>query len=202
MKNNDTSLNMILMAGIVFVLVGFLFMVAFAGKSAENIAYNIYPILLCVLGLVFLAIHIIISKSTFQLFIGLDLVLNGLFCFAVTHEIFKIGMKKLWPILIILTGLSLIVASKTKQKKFSMSYDFSGIVLICMGAFYLMFSLGVIKLPFSQIAIISAPFILILLGVFLIILFCKRKALLKILPDEVSSEFLEQKEEEYQELDF
>ena len=61
-------------------------------------------------------------------------------------------------------------------------------MLLGLGIVFLLFSFDVIKIPLRSLAVFIYPGILILAGAFLVILFFHRKALLDILPEEVSKE--------------
>ena len=65
-----------------------------------------------------------------------------------------------------------------------------------MGVIFLLFSLGIIRMSLAQMAVMSVPVILILTGVILVVLFCKRKALLDFLPDDLSEELSGKKDED------
>lgn len=195
-KPNDTFLNMMLVFGLLFIFAGFLFLVGFTGGNIGTAAFSVYPLLVCFAGFVFLYIYFGVSKTPFKLFVGMSFVLNGLFCLLVSRGAFNMTMKEYWPVLVIVTGVSLFVAGRTKGRHLILPYDLPGAIFLFMGVIFLLFSLGIIQMSLAQMAVMSVPVILILTGVILVVLFCKRKALLDFLPDDLSEELSGKKDED------
>lgn len=194
-KPSVKILNTILAIGLLFIFVGFLFIVGFS-DYAGIFVYSLFPIIICFAGVVFLYIYMGFSKTPFKLFVGLALTLNGIFWLIITRKLITLSSKDLWPVFVIITAASLFIAGRTKCKKFIFSYDLTALILLLLGSEFLLFSLGIIKFSFSQIAVISAPIILILSGIFLVVLFFKRKSILEILPEDVSKELSENNSED------
>ena len=195
-KPNDTFLNMMLVFGLLFIFAGFLFLVGFTGGNIGTAAFSVYPLLVCFAGFVFLYIYFGVSKTPFKLFVGMSFVLNVLFCLLVSRGAFNMTMKEYWPVLVIVTGISLFVAGRTKGRHLILPYDLPGAIFLFMGVIFLLFSLGIIRMSLAQMAVMSVPVILILTGVILVVLFCKRKALLDFLPDDLSEELSGKKDED------
>ena len=91
-------------------------------------------------------------------------------------------------------SITLVIAGRCTGKRFAVSYDFSAIVLFVLGIIFLLFSFEIIKKPLNELAFIILPFILILSGIFLVILFLQRKSILEILPEDISDELNDDKE--------
>lgn len=188
MKNPGTKiLNSILALGMLFIFLGVLLTLAFLGSSPDFATWSI-PVVIFLAGLVDLYIYIAFSRSSFKLFLGLGLTFFGIFSLLLACKLFPSGLESLWPVYALLTGLALAIAGRTTGKRFTLNYDFPALVLLGLGIVFLLFSFDVIKIPLRSLAVFIYPGILILAGAFLVILFFHRKALLDILPEEVSKE--------------
>ncbi|MCR5400145.1 MAG: hypothetical protein K6E78_00960 [Treponema sp.] len=186
-------LNTMLAFGMLLLFVGLLFLVGFAGAGQKLILSTI-SILVGLAGLLFLYVYLAFSKTPFKLFAGLSLLMNGFFILCANKGLFSLGMKELWPVMILLISIALFAASRTKNKKFNINYDFTAIALFVLGGFFLLFSLDVIKHSMSQVMFMLLPVIFILSGIFLLVLFVQRKALLEMIPQEISEKFVSEEE--------
>lgn len=189
-------LNLLLACGLLLIFTGVLTILYFAQDAEHPLPFNAFDVVLSFIGLGFLFVYIAIKRSAFCLFVSLSLILNSLFCMIVSLKIIKLTLNELWPGIMIITGLSLFIAGKTRGFRLSLSYDFPSIMLVCLGVNYLLFSLDIIKQPLTHIVLVSAPVILILSGVFLLILFYKRKEIIKVFPKDSELESAEEGEAE------
>lgn len=188
---------MLLGFGLFLIFAGFLVFAGFAGGTEEHIVSAVYSAVICLCGFVCLYVYFSASGTSFWFFSGTALVLNGLFSLFVSRRLFGMTMETLWPVFIILTGFSLFVAGRTKKgRRLVLPYDLPGISFLVMGIIFLLFSLGKITVPLAQIVLVSVPFVLICSGVILVVLFCKRMALLDFLPEDLSDELSGKKDEE------
>ncbi len=189
MKKPDLKyLNTMLAFGMFLMFAGILVLLGFFGKN-EDILGTVLSVVVMLAGLVFLYVYIAFSRTPFKLFAGLALFFNGLFLFLIAINIFSLGFKKLWPFMILIVSLSIFASSRTKKKRFSLSYDFTAVLLFAIGIFLLLFSLGVIKHTFGEVMLILLPVIFILSGFLLVFLFFKRKSLIKMMPEKFSERF-------------
>lgn len=187
MKPGYKFLNSILALGMFLIFLGVLMVLAFAGDSPD-FAVWILPGAVFLAGLIDLYFYIAFSKVPFRLFLGLNLTFYGIFSMIFVYNILPFGIDKLWPVYMFLTGLSLSIAGRTTGKRFTLTYDFPGIILTVLGIVFLLFSFDVIKISLSRLAVFLWPVLFILAGAFLIVLFLYRKSLLDILPDDMSAE--------------
>lgn len=189
--------NLLLVLGLLFIFAGFLYIVTILIDVKGGVPVNYLYALCVLLGLVFLYARIAVIHSSFCLFVAMTLILNGAFSILVTSELLgkSLSLRTLWPILMINTALSLFVAARVRGlHKMILSYDFPALVLLVLGIFYLLFSLSIIKIPLAKIAIMSAPLLLVLAGVFLILLFYKRKDIIDALPPNLKQDILDNEE--------
>ena len=187
-KPNIKLLNTILAFGMLLLLAGILVVLGFAGGSQTTL-WCILSIVVSLTGLAFLYIFFVFSKTSFKFFVGLEFLLNGLFLFCLSRGLFPLGLKELWPCMILLTSVSLFSASRIKGHHFNLSYDFTAISLLFLGLFFLLFSLEIIKHSFKDVILYLMPVSLILSGAFLIILFVQRKTLMKIISEDNDGQF-------------
>lgn len=186
-KNNYKLLNSILAAGMFLIFAGVLMAFAFVGTRPDFAAW-IIPVAIFLAGLVDLYMYIAFKRTPFKLFFGLCLSLYGIFSLVLVFSLFSAKIAQLWPLYMLLTSVSLFVAGRTTGKRFTLNYDLPALTLFILGLFFLLFSFDVIKISFGQLALFIWPLLLILAGVFLIVLFLRRKSLLEILPKDVSNE--------------
>lgn len=178
-------LNAILAFGMLLIFVGVMLTLAFAGKSPNFANWSI-PVVIFFAGLAVLYSEIAFSRSPFELFLGLNLSLYGIFSLVLVFDFFSVGLETLWPFFVVLTALSLVIAARTTGKVFAINYDLPAISLFVLGIVFFLFSFKIIKIPLSRLALLICPLILILSGTFLVILFFHRKSLLEILPEDMS----------------
>ena len=191
MKNlNEKHLNAMLAVGMLLMFSGILAMVGFMGSN-EQVLLSVLSAMISLAGFVFLYIFLGFSRTSFKLFMGLLFSMNGIFLFVSAREILPLPLRKLWPLMILFTSLSLFFAGRIKKNKFNLSYDYTAIFLFTIGVFLLLFSLGIIKMPLGEIMVFLLPVIFILAGIFLVVLFLQRSALLKLMPSDISSKLEE-----------
>ncbi|MEE1210950.1 MAG: hypothetical protein UHO11_00515 [Treponema sp.] len=184
-KKNVKSLNVGLAVGLGMIFIGFILILCFAG-TVPHLSVLILPDFLFLAGFANLFYFLAIKKSSFRLFLALTLTLCGVFASLIAYKVIPLSLKQMWPVFIMITGVCLFISARFRHASFSLSYDFSALMLILIGLLFLLFSLGVVTAPFRTIALFSGPLLLILGGIFLVILFLRRKALLEILPHEIS----------------
>lgn len=190
-KISQKYLNTILAVGMFLMFLGILIFLGFFGQN-EDVLWSVLSIIMSLVGVIFLYVYIGFSKTSFKLFVGLELFLNGIFLFIEAIKIFPLGLQELWPCMLVLSSISLFVASRAKGKKIHLSYDYTAILLLVLGVFFFLFSLGIIKRTFNDVMVILLPILFILSGIFLVILFLQRKSLLKMMPKNLSSELKEE----------
>lgn len=192
MKNTSSKfLNSILALGMFLVFVGFLLVIAFAGTRPNFAVWSI-PVVVFLAGLVDLYFYIAFVRQSFKLFLGLNLSLYGIFSLFIAFDLFPAGISQLWPVLMLISALSLFIAGRTTGKKFALGYDFPALALFVLGIIFLLFSFEVINISFSSLTLLLFPFVVMGAGLFLILLFFHRKSILEILPEDVIKELNEE----------
>ncbi|MBQ1628206.1 MAG: hypothetical protein II098_03480 [Treponema sp.] len=194
-KKNMNFMNLILAVGLGLIFLGFVLILCFAG-SLPPFSSLILPDGLFIAGFANLYYFLAFKKSPFRLFLSISLSMCGVFASLLVYGVLPLSIKELWPLFIIITSAALFVSGRYNGGSFAISYDFPAVALFILGGLYLLFSLGIIKVPFKTLALMSCPIVLIAAGLFLIILFLRRKALLEILPEEISDAFNKDEEDE------
>lgn len=188
MKNKEmANLNAILAAGMALIFIGFIFLLFVAG-SVPEITAMILPGVLFLAGFVNIYIFLAYKKSSFRLFLALTLTLYGIFSALISYSVIKVPLNQVWPVFMLIASVTLFIAGRFSGKRFAVSYDFPAMMLFVLGIIFLLFSMGIIKKSFNEIAFIILPLFLIVAGIFLVILFMQRKYILEMLPEDLSRE--------------
>ena len=124
--------------------------------------YEIYPLILMALG-VLIFISVIGKQDKGAVFFGTFLVLLGLFFFLRNFDIIPYYyMREVWPIFLIILGLSFVSVFITKP------YDWGvlipGGILLFLGIVFLLRKLHIIYLDIGDIIADYWPVILIIIG--------------------------------------
>ena len=83
----------------------------------------------------------------------------------------KYGISELWPASIEIAALSLLFTGFAKEKKIKTAFGVPSLSLAVMGALFLLFSLDIIKTPFSVFISLWWPLFLAGLGALVVVIF-------------------------------
>ncbi len=112
-----------------------------------------------------------ITKASFFIFLGLVCFFNGILGLLISTRAIPFTFKQLWPLCVILTGVSMFLASMFYTHRIRSVYLFPSIVIVVLGGCLLPFSLHLIKDSLSAFVLKWWPAILVAVGIVLIILF-------------------------------
>lgn len=130
--------------------------------------------------------------TRFRFFVLLALAINIAFLVIMTTVKTPYSLKQLWPVMAVITGVALFITGRQKpHKKIVLAYDFPSVVFVVLGIVCLLFSTGVIKISIRHIALMAAPVVLVVAGVFLVLLYYKRREILEILPPDIKDDIME-----------
>lgn len=104
------------------------------------------------------------TRRAYLISLGIMLVLDGIFFFLLNLNVFKMGLKSLWPMLVIITGLSFFLVDFFMMRKIRTIFLFPSILLVLLGTLFLMFSLGVVPFSFRRFMTLLGPVILVFSG--------------------------------------
>lgn len=111
------------------------------------------------------------TRRAYLISLGIMLVLDGIFFFLLNLNIFNKGLRSLWPMLVIISGISFFLVDFFIMRKIRTIFLFPSILLVLLGTFFLVFSLGVVPFSFRRFMTLLGPVILVLSGVGIIIVY-------------------------------
>lgn len=159
----------ILAFGLVLVIAGLFLLINNFPSSGRVLVWR--PVLCLCLCLVLLYISLALTHSTVLFYLGINFLLTGIFFLLTDSGIISVGMKRLWPSIVIGSGISLIPASIYCKKTITSSFVFPSIIITSLGVIFLLFSLGVIKMSFARFVAQFWPALIIIGGICLIVIF-------------------------------
>ena len=106
-----------------------------------------------------------------MVFSGLFLVMTGTLLFFISINFIPFGLDALWPLVVMICGISLLVSSFFVQRRVKVSQLIPAVALMLLGACCLLFSLDIVQQSFLHLASRWWPVVLIAAGICLVILF-------------------------------
>lgn len=188
-------LNILLAAGVLLVLAGLLLLSKFSAGFGREIPTS--SICTMILGAVIFYIAMTLFHQAILFFLGLQIFCIGLCMTFVFTGVLPLGPESLWPIVVLLSGICLLLTCIFKHRKIRGVYLCPTILIEVMGFIFLMFSLHIIKISFSQFISKWGPLILIVAGASLIGVFLWQRNFNDFFPydkDELSDLTDEEKE--------
>ena len=168
-KLTTATVNMILALGVSCILVGLLF---FVKMDIDGIVeLQTWPLIMTVSGAVVFYLSLTVFKLPFLFFAGIFNVLTGTLFLFITSRKLKYGIPELWPASIEIAALCLLFTGFAKEKKIKTAFGVPSLSLAVMGALFLLFSLDIIKTPFSVFISLWWPLFLAGLGALVVVIF-------------------------------
>lgn len=164
------SLKLCLVFGLLLIIIG-VSLVVLPFTNTTYIHYVIRPFIIFLIGSVGLYFTLIKRKNSAVFFLSSLCVLYSCFIVFIDSHIIEYSLMKMWPIIVIFAGVSLIFTNLYKWKKLTSSFTIPAIALCIMGVLFLLFSLDIIKIKFITAVTESLPFLIIIFGLILICLF-------------------------------
>ena len=166
--------------GIGILLSGVFLLAVKFSKTQDSFGWK--SILLTGTGAFLLYISFSLIKKGIWVFLGIASFLGGVHLLLLDAHIMPFTFIETWPLTIIICGLALIPSGLYNLKRIRTIYLFPAILMILMGAFFLMFSMHIFKSSFMHFIFMWWPLILIFGGIWLIILFVVQQKHHEILP--------------------
>ena len=167
MKND--KYNILLAAGLLFIFGGILLLVYLFSRVSLGM-YVFRFALFSLSGSVLLYFALTGTKPALFTFSGLFLSCCSLLFLIADARIIPYTIKQVWPVTVVLSGLSLFPAGYVRFRKFQISYVVPGVVLAGLGFVFLCFSLNIIKISFAEFARAWWPLIFVIFGLRLVVL--------------------------------
>ncbi len=183
------ALNVILAVGVLLILLGLFLISYFSSDFTGKIP--LASVLVMFLGALVFYASLVWLKRASTLFIGLYVFSCGLLFTFIDFNVVDFGMSVLWPLFSVFGGICLIVTCLFKHGKIRGVYLIPSIILVVMGAIFLLFSFHIIRFPFVSFFSKWFPVILIFFGAVLVAIFIYQKKALGFFPydkDELSDE--------------
>lgn len=166
-KSNIKLFRGLLAVGFLCVIVGISFIITLPAKNTAGFLV-VFFIVLMFLAAAVIYFSLIIKKSVL-LYLGLNLLIFAIVSEIMVTRLIPLTFTKIWPIVMISCGLTLIPCGYLKFQKASILYFIPSTVLIFLGTVFTLFAYDVIKIPFRRFVAYMWPVILICAGVFLIV---------------------------------
>ncbi len=188
-------LNLLLAAGVVLILVGLFLISRFSLGFGESLPVG--SISTMIFGSVIFYVALTLVHWAVFFFLGLLVFFMGICMTFVFTNVLPFGPEHLWPIAVLLCGICLILTCFLKHRKLRGVYLFPSILIELLGFGFLLFSMKVIKMPFSLFMAKWGPLLLVLAGAALVGIFFWQRNFNDIFPydkDELSGLTDEEKE--------
>ena len=161
------KINLILAFGFVFVIAG-IFLLAGLLVDSEVSLSVVRSLIITIIGGIILYFTLIKSTGNWWLCIGLFFSVTGIFILLLDMQVFHKTLETLWPIIVIIAGLSTFVAGSYKSKKIRLVFIVPAFVITVLGIVFLLFSLDIISEAFFVIAGRWWPVMFIFAGICLV----------------------------------
>ena len=146
-------------------------------------------VILFLVGAILLFLELMKSKKSWLMLVSVSLMLISVVIGMIDVGFLPFGVSNLWPTFVIIFGFTLILFSLYKFNQLKAVYFVPALVIIFFGIFFMLFSLGIIKVSFVSVASKLWPLLLVLCGGILItIFFCQQYNLVKPLNETSSKE--------------
>ena len=167
-------LNILLAFGVVCILVGIFLLVRVA--SNYHLELSFLTVALVFTGAVLLYLSLAVYRRALFFFLGLCLCFISIFNLIIASSVLPLSMRQLWPGQVVLSGVCLFVTGVFKNHHIRARYSFPALLLIALGAVFLLFSLHIIPVSFTYVVTRWWPAFLVLIGVSLVVLFLYQQA--------------------------
>ena len=173
-KDSSFFANLILYFGSGFLIFLFIFNLIVPLEN-HHIIINYLPMLAAVSGISVLFLSIRYTKRLHQIFIGFELLFWGIATVLHEVQILPYTFIQWWPMIGVTAGIFLCIAGIIKYQKLLVGYFIPSITLLLMGLWFMLFSFGIVKVPFQVVAVVGGPLFLMMSGIFIVALFLLQK---------------------------
>ncbi len=170
MHAGKKSREIILGSGIFLITAGIALICCFALKIEPNM-FIALPCFAMLLGAFFLFLAYVRKNIVWLFFLGYFLSVSGIFTLIICFGPFSLSMGELWPVLVILCGLSYGGSVFQVSRRLTAASVVPSLTLMGLGMFLLCFSLHVIRISFRKFVFQFWPIFLVLLGIAFIIIY-------------------------------
>jgi hypothetical protein len=184
----NIKINIVLIIGLFLIFAGILLLTSYFAKNPQSVLL-FRGVILFLVGAILLFLELMKSKKSWLMFVSVSLMLISVVLGMIDVGFLPFGVSNLWPTFVIIFGFTLILFSLYKFNQLKAVYFVPALVIIFFGIFFMLFSLGIIKVSFVSVASKLWPLLLVLCGGILItIFFCQQYNLVKPLNETSSKE--------------
>ena len=184
----NIKINIVLIIGLFLIFVGILLLTSYFAKNPQSVLI-FRGVILFLVGAILLFLELMKTKKSWLMFISVSFMLIAVVLGMIDVGFLPLGVRNLWPIFVIIFGFTLILFSFYKFKQMKAVYLVPALVIIFFGIFFMLFSMGIIKVSFVSVASKLWPLLLVLCGGILItIFFCQQYNLVKPINETSSQE--------------
>ena len=184
-------LNILLAIGFVFIFAG-LFLLLHPFAAMANVEPFIHPfvnVCLILFGALCFYFALIKYHHAPLFFFGLYLCFVSVLFLLLSSGIMPWKFDDLWPLCVILCGVCLFFTCLLRHHRLFSAYLIPSVLLILLGAFFLLFSMDVISISFKEFVSRWWPAFLILIGIVLVVLFLYQQNPIIPFPYEPEADF-------------
>ncbi|MCR5290695.1 MAG: hypothetical protein K6E51_11945 [Treponema sp.] len=166
-KYSGLVLHLILVFGLLCVLFGLALLLCRPELVGRKVLF-VWPLILLLIGGALLYFAFGFTHYAHQVFLGLNFCFGGFLLAILRSHEGILTLHTLWPLAVVFCSFSLIISGYFRYRRFRTAYLFPAILMMVLGGFFCLFSFRIIKMPLREFVTIWWPFILILLGCFLL----------------------------------
>ena len=183
-KKSSIAADLILSLGSL-VFLGLTVIAILKSQREHSSIFDFLPIAIIACGIPLSILGIHYTKKLHHIFVGLELVFWGLYLCLLMNHVLPFRFVQFWPVIGVTAGLFLYIAGIVCYHKLKLRYFVPALTLFLMGVWFLLFSFGIIKVPFRVVALVGGPLFFIMTGMFIIIFFMLQKKYTNlVIPEE------------------
>ena len=184
----NIKINIVLIIGLFLIFAGILLLTSYFAKNPQSVLL-FRGVILFLVGALLLFVELMKVNKSWLMFTSVSIMLISVIIGMIDVGFLPFGVSNLWPSFVIIFGFTLMIFSFYKYKQIKAVYLVPALVIIFFGIFFMLFSMGIIKVSFVSVASKLWPLLLVLCGGILItIFFCQQYNLGKSITEETSSE--------------
>ncbi len=188
-KNKKIFLNVIIVLS-VLLLISILLITFFLANKQHTKIFNVLPITLFLFGVIITSFAYAVTKSAYQVFIGLSFCAIGIFTFLLIAHIIPFSILEWWPIIGVITSVVLFISGYYQYKRIKAGFFLPSVLIFIFSAFLFLFSFKILPFSFRKVVIIGGPLLIAFWGGFLIAFYFVQKKYKKfILKEDGPSQF-------------
>ena len=170
---NRKFTNFLLALGILFFIggVSFIFLPPFEQIEEYHLVLNIFLVLFTAV-MVYLSLLV---RKPLAFYVSINLCLLSLLLFLLNANSVRFKFERLWPVIIIFCGITLLPVARIYYKKFRTIYVIPSAALTVLGVFFFLFSFDIIKVPMRVFFRYFMPYFFIFCGIFLFAIYYVRQ---------------------------